>query len=808
MTQLSQRRASLGIARPAREPLPGDMPVEPGLSVDTARLEPAEAELPRNPSVQRYVTPEPGTESLPSTLSKICYEVNDSKLVSLGGVLIDSGGSVSVLDKGTVDMLVRAGAANYVAEPCGSLHGVGADPRHLVGKAAVEFLLLDSHTNSWRRFQHLFLVASGEAQLRIVGNDFRYPRHGAVGTTEFCCDHLGDRISTPVVSERRHNSWAIQDVPSRDAFLAQWRHLCNLAASTVASSAATVEGAPEPRAGPAMGTGADVETGPAPSVLPSPSSPPVVEREPLVYLQQDVVCRPHGDTLFEAAVSPHLYGSDIIVFPLRDEGSVHWFSHTPLEIHPHVSTVREGGKIVVAVRNSTSAPVSVPVGEVVAHYCMLPASSMPLGSAEVPSRPYNITATVVPEFTAEQVANAMYTPEPDLDPGEQARRRQQLLDLLTPSRRALFSNTRLGQYHGERFDLELKEEYQPGSGTKRLQNQPPRRLSDEKAATAIATEQAMIANGVLTPSHEDHGVALVVVPKPSGGYRVAQDFREVNAATVPQYYPLPLLQTCLDKLKGKRYFTTLDMISAFWQIGATERASRLMSINFPGGRYRMNVMCMGLQGASSFFQRCMDKVLRGLDDFVVNYLDDILIGSDTWEEHVQHVGEVLDRLAHAGFTLRPKKCHVGVRRVDFLGYVVDAEGYRPSESNASAITSMDFPDTEKDMRTYLGMVNFFSDCIPGCQLILAPLQARVNFHSRGAPTEAELAAFRRIRAILSEEGGPVLMPPDTTIPRRHRRVGSHWPRCCPLPDGRPRTPAASEVLQPSVEGQRAALEDC
>ena len=91
--------------------------------------------LPRNPSVQRYVTPEPGTESLPSTLSKICYEVNDSKLVSLGGVLIDSGGSVSVLDKGTVDMLVRAGAANYVAEPCGSLHGVGADPRHLVGKA-------------------------------------------------------------------------------------------------------------------------------------------------------------------------------------------------------------------------------------------------------------------------------------------------------------------------------------------------------------------------------------------------------------------------------------------------------------------------------------------------------------------------------------------------------------------------------------------------------------------------------------------------------------------------------------------------
>ena len=764
MTQLSQRRASLGIARPAREPLPGDMPVEPGLSVDTARLEPAEAELPRNPSVQRYVTPEPGTESLPSTLSKICYEVNDSKLVSLGGVLIDSGGSVSVLDKGTVDMLVRAGAANYVAEPCGSLHGVGADPRHLVGKAAVEFLLLDSHTNSWRRFQHLFLVASGEAQLRIVGNDFRYPRHGAVGTTEFCCDHLGDRISTPVVSERRHNSWAIQDVPSRDAFLAQWRHLCNLAASTVASSAATVEGAPEPRAGPAMGTDADVETGPAPSALPSPSSSPVVEREPLVYLQQDVVCRPHGDTLFEAAVSPHLYGSDIIVFPLRDEGSVHWFSHTPLEIHPHVSTVREGGKIVVAVRNSTSAPVSVPVGEVVAHYCMLPASSMPLGSAEVPSRPYNITTTVVPEFTAEQVADAMYTPEPGLDPGEQARRRQQLLDLLTPSRRALFSNTRLGQYHGERFDLELKEEYQPGSGTKRLQNQPPRRLSDEKAATAIATEQAMIANGVLTPSHEDHGVALVVVPKPSGGYRVAQDFREVNAATVPQYYPLPLLQTCLDKLKGKRYFTTLDMISAFWQIGATERASRLMSINFPGGRYRMNVMCMGLQGASSFFQRCMDKVLRGLDDFVVNYLDDILIGSDTWEEHVQHVGEVLDRLAHAGFTLRPKKCHVGVRKVDFLGYVVDAEGYRPSESNASAITSMDFPDTEKDMRTYLGMVNFFSDCIPGCQLILAPLQARVNFHSRGAPTEAELAAFHRIRAILSEEGGPVLMPPDTSRP--------------------------------------------
>jgi hypothetical protein len=203
------------------------------------------------------------------------------------------------------------------------------------------------------------------------------------------------------------------------------------------------------------------------------------------------------------------------------------------------------------------------------------------------------------------------------------------------------------------------------------------------------------------------------------------------------------------------------MISAFWQIRAPARTAKLMSVNFAGhGRFRMLVMGMGMQVASATFQFIMDRVLRGLEGFTASYIDDLTIFSNTWEEHLSHVARVLDRLASTGFTLRPKKCHIGVCEVVFLGYVAGSDGHWPSPANTATITNMAFPEHPDAMRSWIGLITFYSNSIPRWALLLAPRQDRVNQRRTGPPGDAELASFTALRDTLADPKGPVLARPD------------------------------------------------
>jgi hypothetical protein len=218
-----------------------------------------------------------------------------------------------------------------------------------------------------------------------------------------------------------------------------------------------------------------------------------------------------------------------------------------------------------------------------------------------------------------------------------------------------------------------------------------------------------------------------------------------------------------------------------------------MSVNFPGhGRQRMLVMGIGMQAASATFQSIMDRVLVGLEGFTANYIDDLTIFSDTWEEHLAHVAMVLDRLASAGFPLRPKKCHIGVREVEFLGYVVSADGHRPSPGNTAAIVNLVFPEHPDSMRSWIGLITFYNSCIPWCALLLEPLQARVLARRTGPASPAEREAFHALQKALTDHDGPVLIRPnmaDTLLllagRRLHAGALSH-PACallCSAPRG-------------------------
>ena len=217
-----------------------------------------------------------------------------------------------------------------------------------------------------------------------------------------------------------------------------------------------------------------------------------------------------------------------------------------------------------------------------------------------------------------------------------------------------------------------------------------------------------------------------MVKKPSGrGWRLCLDYRAGNALAVKQHYPLPLVQDTLDKVGTAKYFASLDCLKAFWQIPNSKETQPKTAINFPWGKFEMTSMPMGMQAASATFQRTMDVLLRDLD-FCVGFIDDILIYSDTWEDHLLHVAIVLDRVGGAGFTFNPAKCEIGKSSTKFLGHLVGADGNRPDPGKLDSVRNAPFPETKKDMHHWVGLCGYYAPFIPDYALITQPLQEYIH----------------------------------------------------------------------------------
>ena len=302
-------------------------------------------------------------------------------------------------------------------------------------------------------------------------------------------------------------------------------------------------------------------------------------------------------------------------------------------------------------------------------------------------------------------------------------------------------------------------------------NIPPRPLSKEQLEAARAEWQKMVDQGVCVPSTSPWGAPIVMVRKPNGrGWRLCLDYRLGNNLAVKQHYPLPRIQDTLDKLGKARYFASLDCLKAFWQIPCSPSTQPKTAVNFPWGKWEMTVMPMGMQAASATFQRIMDVLLRDLD-FAVGFVDDILVYSETWQDHLLHVAIVLDRVGGSGFTFDPTKCYIGQSSTKFLGHVVSADGTRPDPAKTDAIRDAPVPNNKKDMHHWVSLAGYYAPFIPDYALITAPLQDYI--HSKPVkdasgrmvhqpPSDDVIAQFEKLRTCLA--GDLVNARPDFDKP--------------------------------------------
>ena len=199
---------------------------------------------------------------------------------------------------------------------------------------------------------------------------------------------------------------------------------------------------------------------------------------------------------------------------------------------------------------------------------------------------------------------------------------------------------------------------------------PPRRLPFQRREEVQREVETMLNSDIIEPSNSPWCSPVVLVAKKDGSRRFCVDYRKLNEVTRKDVYPLPRCEEILHALSGAAYFTHLDLVRGYWQIGVKEEDREKTAFSTPDGHYQFKRMPFGLTNAPATFQRTMNTILHGLNwlDCLV-YLDDIIIFAGTLEQHHRKLESVLERLQNSGLKLNAKKCHFLNEETLLLGHV-------------------------------------------------------------------------------------------------------------------------------------------
>lgn len=255
---------------------------------------------------------------------------------------------------------------------------------------------------------------------------------------------------------------------------------------------------------------------------------------------------------------------------------------------------------------------------------------------------------------------------------------------------------------------------------------PYRRVPPHELQTLKEHLQKLLEAGVIQESNSPYSAPVVIVHKRRGGIRLCVDYRALNAKSIRAAHPLPRIDESIDALRGSRFFSVLDLKSAYHQLPMHSDSQEKTAFTTPFGLFEYCRMPFGLSGAPASFQALMDNTFRDdLYQIMMCYLDDIVVFSETFEEHVVRLGTVLQRLEDAGLKVELSKCEFFKERVVFLGHEISARGVAVDPEKIAAVENWPKPQVLREVRKFLGFTGYVRRHIENYTKIARPLQRLV-----------------------------------------------------------------------------------
>ena len=329
-----------------------------------------------------------------------------------------------------------------------------------------------------------------------------------------------------------------------------------------------------------------------------------------------------------------------------------------------------------------------------------------------------------------------------------AKQKQQLLEILQEHTK-LFSG-KLGCFPHRKFHIDLKP------GTVPYHCKAPYPVANALRHIVKAELERQVNIGVLERVNESlWGMPMLFIPKKDGAIRTVDDMRKLNECILRRVYPLPRIMDMLRRHYKWIFVTVLDLTLCYYSYELDEESSWLCILVTPFGKFRRKRLSMGLAQSPDWAQAALEETLRDeLHDFVECYIDDVAIFSSTWEEHIEHVSIVLNKLEANGYTVNPAKCHWGVAEVEWMGHLITRDGLKPWPKKVEGIVNIAQPQSLKQLRAFIGMVNFYRDFWKKRADIMAPLTALMKVPRKEFLkhwTDEHTKAFKATKAMIAED---------------------------------------------------------
>ncbi|UYV74594.1 hypothetical protein LAZ67_12000217 [Cordylochernes scorpioides] len=326
---------------------------------------------------------------------------------------------------------------------------------------------------------------------------------------------------------------------------------------------------------------------------------------------------------------------------------------------------------------------------------------------------------------------------------------------ISPDFEELFKEE-IDAYNGPLIHIDIPDNAEPKFVKARTVPFALRNLVDEKL-------EALEEQGIIEPiKFSKWASPIVTVLKNDGTIRICHDYKTtVNLYTNPDKYPLPTIPQLLDRLRGGKVFTKLDMAQAYQQLKVDDESSEILTINTPRGLYRVKRLPFGLNSAVGTFQRFMDTLLMGIDGVAV-YLDDVLISGINCGDLMKKTEKVLLRFKEAGLRLKRNKCKFYVPEIEFLGMKIDNKGIHPSEEKLRAIKDARPPSNKKELMSFLGLLNYYDRFLRNKATVVEPLHRLLDSNNPWKWNREHQRAFKEAKSLISSES--VLAHFDDNLP--------------------------------------------